>query len=346
MEEGNGRTVSQQSITISTSMRKFFFIAINYSLLIFHCPNVSAQLKWTNVDSLYQPLPQSIHIYYTDQPVDSAPFRAYYVIADLKDKKLEFTDDTTLNRRITPSQFYEKDDKPLVIVNCAFFSFTTNRSVSTIIKNGKILAYDTAVSGKGKDSLKYFHAFRSAIGIDKKRKADVTWVCVDNSERSAYSLSAPSLITDSSSEFDATEFIKNPKNFDAQKNLSIKKWKMKTAVGGGPCLLQNGNISITNDIELMFAGKAINDKHPRTAMGYTKDNKLVILVIQGRSESSGGATLIQEAQILKDIGCVEALNLDGGGSSCMLVNGKETITPSDKGGERPVPAVFMIKSGK
>jgi exopolysaccharide biosynthesis protein len=72
----------------------------------------------------------------------------------------------------------------------------------------------------------------------------------------------------------------------------------------------------------------------------------VILVIQGRSESSGGATLIQEAQILKDIGCVEALNLDGGGSSCMLVNGKETITPSDKGGERPVPAVFMIKSGK
>ena len=37
----------------------------------------------------------------------------------------------------------------------------------------------------------------------------------------------------------------------------------------------------------MFPGKAINNKHPRTAMGYTKDNKLVILVMQGRSESSG-----------------------------------------------------------
>ncbi len=321
-------------------MRKIFFITVCFSFF----QNCFSQLKWTNADSLYQPLPSSVHVYFTAQPIDTAAFRAYYVVADLKDKKLEFTDDTTLNRRITPSKFYEKDGKPLVVVNCAFFSFATNRSVSTIIKNGKILAHDTTVRGKGQDSLKYFHAFRSAIGIDKKRNADVTWVCVDNTERSAYSLSGPFLITDSSSKFDASKFVKKSKYFDGQKALSFTKWKMETAVGGGPCLLQDGNISITNDIEKMFAGKAINDKHPRTAMGYTKDNKLVILVIQGRSESGGGASLIQEAQILKDIGCVEALNLDGGGSSSMLVNGKETIKPSDKEGERAVPAVFVIKS--
>ena len=79
-------------------------------------------------------------------------------------------------------------------------------------------------------------------------------------------------------------------------------------------------------------------------MGYTKDNKLIMLVVQGRSESSGGATLPQEAQILKDLGCWEALNLDGGGSSCLLVNGRETIKPSDKEGQRPVPAVFLIRA--
>jgi len=55
-----------------------------------------------------------------------------------------------------------------------------------------------------------------------------------------------------------------------------------------------------------------------------------------------GATLQQAAQLMVDLGCVEALNLDGGGSSCMLINGKETIKPSDKGVERPVPAVFLI----
>jgi exopolysaccharide biosynthesis protein len=120
---------------------------------------------------------------------------------------------------------------------------------------------------------------------------------------------------------------------------------MNTAVGGGPVLLQNGEIKITNEEELKFAGKAINDKHPRTAMGYTKDGKLIILVTQGRYPGiAEGATLNDEAQILKDLGCREALNLDGGGSSCMLINGKNTITPSEKEIQRPVPAVFLIQT--
>ena len=119
---------------------------------------------------------------------------------------------------------------------------------------------------------------------------------------------------------------------------------MKTAVGGGPVLLQNGEVKITNNEELKFAGKAIDDKHPRTCMGYTKDGRLIIMVIEGRHPGiAEGATLTQEAQLLKDLGCVEALNLDGGGSSCMLINGKETITPSEKGVERLVPAVFIVK---
>jgi exopolysaccharide biosynthesis protein len=100
---------------------------------------------------------------------------------------------------------------------------------------------------------------------------------------------------------------------------------------------------ITNEEELKFYGKAIHDKHPRTAMGYTKDNKLIVLVVEGRNPGiAEGATLPQLAKILRDLGCVEALNLDGGGSSCMLVNGKETIQPSDKK-QRAVPAVFIIR---
>jgi exopolysaccharide biosynthesis protein len=51
---------------------------------------------------------------------------------------------------------------------------------------------------------------------------------------------------------------------------------MNAAVGGGPVLLQNGNMQITNNEELKFTGKAIDDKHPRTSMGYTKDGKLIL----------------------------------------------------------------------
>jgi exopolysaccharide biosynthesis protein len=127
--------------------------------------------------------------------------------------------------------------------------------------------------------------------------------------------------------------------------MAPSPWKVQTAVGGGPVLLQDGKISIANNEELKFAGKAINDKHPRTAMGYTANGELIVLVVEGRFPGKAeGLTLTQTALLLQQIGCVEALNLDGGGSSCMLINGKETIRPSDKEGQRAVPGVFMIKS--
>jgi len=121
---------------------------------------------------------------------------------------------------------------------------------------------------------------------------------------------------------------------------------MRTAIGGGPVLVKDGLVNVTNEEEQMFVNGE-KDVHPRTAMGYTARRQLIILAIQGRFPGKAeGATLAEEAKILADLGCVEALNLDGGGSSCVLVNGRETIQPSDKGGQRAVPAVFIIREKK
>jgi exopolysaccharide biosynthesis protein len=305
--------------------------------------SASAQLSWKNVDSLFQPLPASVHVYMTnDSMFDGKPNIAYYVIADLKDKKLNFTADTSDGRRLTPAMFYQKNNNPLVVVNCTFFSFQTNRNLNAVVKDGKLVAYNLRyISQKKSDSsIEQKPVFLSAIGITKKRKADVAWLDTDSAKGKVYASQVP--VTSRYGNF----FSKNTttgktENIGTVDNLS--KWKMKTAVGGGPVLLQNGEIKITNNEEHKFIGKAINDKHPRTAMGYTKDNKLIILVVQGRFPNiAEGASLTQEAQILKDLGCIEALNLDGGGSSCLLVNGRETIKSSDKEGQRPIPAVFMI----
>jgi len=311
-------------------MRKILLLTICAGLSL----NLFSQLKWVNVDSLYQPLPATVHVYFSDEPIDTAVFRAYYLVADLKDKKLDFTVDTTLNRRLTPSKFYERDDNPLVVVNCTYFSFETNKNLNAVVRNGKLVSYNVhTIPGRGRDTFTYRHPFGSAIGISKKRRADVAWLLTDSSTKHAYSSQSAMIpIKDS---VPSMPFLPLRKSF--------RKWNMQTAVGGGPVVLQGGEIKITNEEELRFAGKAINDKHPRTAIGYTKDYKLVILLIEGRNSVAHGATLQQEAQILKDLGCVEALNLDGGGSSCLLVNGKETIKPSDKEGQRPVPAVFIIK---
>jgi exopolysaccharide biosynthesis protein len=337
------RVRPKQQIILMVIKRILFLVAIK----LFLFPIFSfAQLRWQNVDSLFKPLPASVHIYFTEEKIDSGTFKAYYLIADLKDKKLEFTVDTTLDRRLTPAKFYEKNNQPLAVVNCTFFSFATNRNLNAVIKDGKLVSYNNhSIEGRGKDTFTYRHTLGSAIGISKKRYADIAWLYTDSQSRKAYDFQYPiAALKDSvnSFGFGAVQQL-TPRTDHRRNHVPLRKWKMRTAVGGGPVLVQIGQVRITNNEELKFPGKAINDKHPRTAMGYTKDGRLMILVIQGRSESSGGATLVQEAQILKDLGCWEALNLDGGGSSCLLVNGRETIKPSDKEGQRPVPAVFFIR---
>jgi len=332
--------------------KNLFLKTLFLLILILSITHLSfSQLKWKNVDSLYQPLPSSVHVYFTNDQPDTGAFRAYYLIADIKDKHLNFTTDTTYKRRLTPSQFYQKNDNPLVVVNGTFFSFETNQNLNVVIKNGKLVSYTAPVKGRGKDSMNFIFPCKGAIGISKKRNADIAWLLADDSSMK-YPIVFEFPVKAFHTDFDRGliepnwpfSYKDSIYHFDRKKQKSLikYKWKMQTAIGGGPVLLQNGKIFITNEEERMFIGKAINDKHPRTAMGYTKDNKLIILVIEGRNSNAHGATLTQEAQIFKDLGCIEALNLDGGGSSCLLINGKETIKVSDKT-QRPVPAVFLIK---
>jgi exopolysaccharide biosynthesis protein len=309
----------------------------------------AAQIKWINADSIYG-VSNGVHVFYCNDSLDGKPFRAFYVKADIKNRRIDFTTDTTFKRRLTPQQFYEKNNQPLVVVNGTFFSFATNQNLNAVIKDGKLVAYNIhSIAGRGKDTLTYRHPLGSAIGINKKRKADVAWLFTDSAKRKPYALQWPlEYFKDSVASITLDEVDKRTsvivKPHKGTVSHSIKKWKMKTAIGGGPVLVQEGKIKITNEEELKFAGKVIDDKHPRTAMGYSKNNELIILVVEGRNPGiAEGVTLKQEAQILLDIGCYEALNLDGGGSSCLLINGKETIKVSDKTGQRPVPAVFIIK---
>ncbi len=306
-----------------------------YIIFIFACfsSNVNAQTKWNLVDSAFGPLPRGFHVYKTTDSIDGKPNIAYYAVAPLKNKKLDFTTDTSLNRRLTPSKFYEKNASPLLVVNGTFFSFETNQNLNVVIKDGKILSYNVRRVRQKADTSKFQNEniIRGGIGISKKRKADVAWLVADTSSKLVRAWQVA---------------ISNTNVSDSTKNAHPSSaWKMQTAIAGGPVLVQGNKVSVSNEQERMFGGKAVLDKHPRTLIGYTADDKLIIMVIQGRTTGiAEGATLTQSAQLMANLGCVEALNLDGGGSSCMLINGKQTIMPSDKGMERPVPAVFLIRS--
>jgi exopolysaccharide biosynthesis protein len=332
-EESSGKKLNQQLQHNHFMIKQILLGAI----LLCIAPFCFSQLIWQNVDSLYQPLPKSVHVYKTESNIDGKANIAYYVEVDLKDKNLNFKSDTSNNRRLTPTQFFEKNKQALLVVNTSFFSFATHQNLNIVMNNKRQLSYNVhSIAMKGKDTLKYAHVFGSAIGISKNRKADIAWIYSDSSKRFPYASQ-----TKIKAGIDSTIQLSLS---GARKMGSFKKWKIQTAVGGGPVLLQDGAIAISNNEEMKFGGKAIDDKHPRTGMGFTQEGKLIILAVQGRFPLiAEGASLIQEAQIFKDLGCIEAINLDGGGSSCLLINGKETIKPSDKEGQRPIPAVFIVQ---
>lgn len=90
-----------------------------------------------------------------------------------------------------------------------------------------------------------------------------------------------------------------------------------------------------------------DEAHPRTAIGFTQDRKTAYLVVVDgrRSNYSVGATTFQLGSIIKALGAYTALNLDGGGSSAMVVNGTTANRPSD-GSERTIGNGIMVVTKK
>ena len=87
---------------------------------------------------------------------------------------------------------------------------------------------------------------------------------------------------------------------------------------------------------------SVGGRNPRTAIGYTKDNHLIMLTADGREGSSIGLTLMELASLMKELGCVNAMNLDGGGSTVMYVNGQVVNRPAVQGGI-PLSHTLIVK---
>ena len=85
----------------------------------------------------------------------------------------------------------------------------------------------------------------------------------------------------------------------------------------------------------------LRQSFPRTAVGVTKSGNYVLGVVDGRQYHSRGCTLNEWATLLRDFGVYEAINLDGGGSSEMIVAGDILNSPSD-GSERPIGCAAII----
>lgn len=97
------------------------------------------------------------------------------------------------------------------------------------------------------------------------------------------------------------------------------EWKdIKHVISGGPYLIKNGEIFVDTKSQKLTS---IAGRNPRTAIGYTKNNTMIIVTVDGRKEGSSGVTLNELATLMKELKCYEAINLDGGSSTAMFVDG-------------------------
>ena len=129
--------------------------------------------------------------------------------------------------------------------------------------------------------------------------------------------------------------------------ISRSAWEwaqVPSAVGGGPRLLVNGQVSVDWAAEGFDPGFA-SSLNPRTAVGTTRDGTHLLLVtVDGRQAISRGVTLTDMAGILKRYGAWNAINLDGGGSTAMAVGGLTVSSPEGGGSERPVADMLLVYS--
>ena len=112
----------------------------------------------------------------------------------------------------------------------------------------------------------------------------------------------------------------------------------------GPALVQSGSITVGENEEV----KQSMSSNPRTAIGIIDDCDYVFVVSDGRTDESAGLSLYQLAEVMKDLGCKTAYNLDGGGSSTMYFNGQIVNNPTGgraghgEGSERSVSDIVYI----
>jgi exopolysaccharide biosynthesis protein len=120
-------------------------------------------------------------------------------------------------------------------------------------------------------------------------------------------------------------------------------------IGGWPRILRDGE-NVAPEAATMEGTLSRNaeSRHPRTAIGFSRDSStLFVLTVDGRSENSGGMTLVELAGVMRELGAWQAMNFDGGGSTTMVVKGKVVNHPSDKEGERAVGnALLVVKSSR
>jgi len=289
---------------------------------------------WKFSVNLSNGFPDAIEAYEFDSLVQGAKVKAFAVAFNPKNSAIEFKPVLSATAK-KPSDFYAQEQGVVyACINGGFFG--GNQSYSLVKYNNSVLAANIkSVSRTYNGFSTPYYPTRAAFGINTAGDPSVAWIYhvgTGNDKVFQYPLPSANLV--------GTQPKQQPdENFPA----GGTEWQVSSAIGGSPMLLKAGTNSITDKEELIDINNATS--RPRSAIGATTGGLVLLLAIEGDNPSGGypGINLADLAKMLKDLGCRDAINLDGGGSTGFIVNNRQTVRPGDNGVERIVPSVVVIK---
>lgn len=303
-----------------------------------HNPAIVAA-GWTNVGEEFGELPSCLDVYRSPATLQDKPAVAFIAVADLEGGaswtlwSIKDLGKGSSESFQTPAEV-GKSSGARVVMNGGYFYSSGNLNYSASLAFHSGMLYARNIGYASKDWVTIYYPTRAAFIEHSDGAFEAAWTYGSSTGHWIYPAPAEN------------SWEKAPLPVpDASFPAGAATFEARTAIGGGPVLIRDGKVINSYSPEMLEEGgigPTVNN--PRSAIGVTAQRKLIFFVCEGRNKTPkvAGFTTLEVANILKSLGCIQAINLDGGGSSCMLVNGRETIRPSD-GTQRRVASTVMLK---
>lgn len=287
-------------------------------------PIEAIEFTWSEVTGM--DLPASLKVYRTEGTLSGRPLQAWYAEAKTNaDVQLRVLFPGLDNKK-TIDAVAEADEKCLILVNGGIFGQFNN---GLAVCDGQQTPWARVEDDNWNVDRQYWgpdgklHTIsRGLFGVDAAGTPGVYWSYTP-SHGTVYVYDKPiPTVAGGPVQGGGTDTFPCPK----------ASWEPYNAITCGPVLLQGGKCPINDkktpagywetNYELwaddIYGVEVLAD---RTAVGYREDGSVILLIVDGRISTSQGATTLEMAAIMKGLGCVGALNLDGGGSTGMWVRG-------------------------
>ena len=254
------------------------------------------------------------------------PIKAWTVfIPNIKQNQIKILASSDRDGLDTPEDFAVKTNA-IVVINGGYFSKSTDPVHHVGLLKTDNLLIEPASGTVIRENIRY-NVARGAIGIYDNGKIDIGWASTKND--SIFQWAVP---------------IDNrpgrPGILDYNK---AKFWNVAYAMHAGPVLMENSKLYVTSEEEVFF-NTPVDGVQPRSAIGYNDNGDVIMMVVDGRQVDSRGVYLKELALLMSQFKCREALNLDGGGSSALFVNGSLINRPIGLNTQREVMSTIAVIS--